>query len=223
VSGWIQLDSLTAEPFMAFVDTLSRNVPRARRMAIVTNAVGGRFHVEPVRKLGADAAMLARVAGEVARRASSAGYRGLVLDLEALTAADLSLTQTVIRSLADSAHGRGLTPIAVAIPAVDTAAYPARAFIPSADQVLVMLYDQHWSTSSPGPIASPEWVRNALGLRFRSMVIGGPLLEAGRRDRQPLSASAKRCAMLQLPASHFNGIALLKHSPRVALVHGRFG
>src|ERR671936_331668 len=24
VSGWIQLDSLTAEPFMAFVDTLSR-------------------------------------------------------------------------------------------------------------------------------------------------------------------------------------------------------
>jgi spore germination protein YaaH len=28
-----------------------------------------------------------------------------------------------------------------------------------------MLYDQHWSTSTPGSIASPAWVHNSLALR----------------------------------------------------------
>jgi spore germination protein YaaH len=55
--------------------------------------------------------------------------------------------------------------VIVAIPASDTVAYPARLFDGSADLLLVKLYDQHWSTSPPGTIASPEWVRRTLGMR----------------------------------------------------------
>jgi len=166
ISGWIQLDSLTGQPFAEFRDTLARNRPAGMRlMAMVTNAVGGRFHADAARRLASDPAALARASGEIARRASAGSYRGLVIDLEGFTAADRDLTTLLVRSIADSARGRGVTPIAVAVPAVDTAAFPARNFVPAADYVLVMLYDQHWTTSAPGPLAAPDWVRAATALR----------------------------------------------------------
>src|SRR5690348_6248318 len=89
VSGWVQLDSLTGAPFAEFRDTLARARPSGMRlMGIVTNAVGGRFHADGVRRLGADPAALAVAAGDVARRLTSSGYRGVVIDLEGFAAAD---------------------------------------------------------------------------------------------------------------------------------------
>jgi spore germination protein YaaH len=166
ISGWIQLDSLTGQPFAEFRDTLARNRPEGMRlMAMVTNAVAGRFHADAVRRLVADQPSLARAAGEIARRASVANYRGLVIDLEGFVAADRDVTALAVRAIADSARGRGVKPIAVAVPAVDTAAFPGRSFVPAADYLLVMLYDQHWTTSAPGPLAAPDWVRAATALR----------------------------------------------------------
>ena len=53
-------------------------------------------------------------------------YAGLVLDFEAArTPEDLSALLHVVKAVTDSAHARGVTNIAVAIPATDTAAYPA--------------------------------------------------------------------------------------------------
>jgi spore germination protein YaaH len=166
VSGWIQLDSLTGEPFAEFRDTLARNTPPGMRlMAIVTNAVGGRFHPDAVRRLAADPAALSQAAGTIARRLTAGHYRGLVIDLEGFLPADRDVVSMVARAFADSARRRGVTPIAVAVPAVDTAAFPGRSFVPAADYILVMLYDQHWTTSAPGPLAAPDWVRAATALR----------------------------------------------------------
>jgi len=166
ISGWIQLDSLTGQPFAEFRDTLARNRPAGMRlMAMVTNAVGGRFHADAVRRLAADQPSLARAAGEIARRAAAGNYRGLVIDLEGFVATDRDVTALAVRAIADSARARGVTPIAVAVPAVDTATFPGRSFVPAADYLLVMLYDQHWTTSAPGPLAAPDWVRAATALR----------------------------------------------------------
>ena len=164
VSGLIQLDTITGQPFVGFRDSLSRALPSGvQPMAMVANAAGGRFHPDAVRRLASDAAALGRAAGEVARLGN--GYHGLVIDLEGLAPADLPTTRAVVRAIADSARAHGVTPIAVAIPALDTAAFPAGSFLPAADYVLVMLYDEHWSTSPPGPIASPVWLRRALARR----------------------------------------------------------
>lgn len=166
ISGWIQLDSVTGEPYTEFRDTLARAATNGTRlMAIVTNAVAGHFHPDVVRALAADRNALARAAGDLARRLTSARYRGMVLDLEALGPADRDVTQLVARAFIDSVRAHGVSPIAVAVPATDTASFPGRAFVPLADYLLVMLYDQHWSTSTPGSIASPAWVRNSLALR----------------------------------------------------------
>src|SRR5439155_3815707 len=77
-SRWIQLDRLTGQPFAEFRDTLARATPTGMQlMAIVTNAVGGRFHPNAVRQLAADRTALATAAGEVARRVAAAHYRGM--------------------------------------------------------------------------------------------------------------------------------------------------
>jgi spore germination protein YaaH len=97
--------------------------------------------------------------------ASRGGYRGLVLDLEAMTPNDLDVLLTVTRAFADSARAHGVSPIGLAIPATDTATYPARPLLRALDFLVVMLYDQHWLTSSPGPIAAPDWASRQLGMR----------------------------------------------------------
>jgi spore germination protein YaaH len=93
-------------------------------------------------------------------------YAGLVLDFEGLERSDLPALQRVVKAIADSAHARGVSPIVVAVPATDTTAYPGRPIATVADLVMPMLYDQHWSTSGPGPISDPDWVRSTLAARI---------------------------------------------------------
>lgn len=168
VTGWIGLDSTTALPIIPslFPDTmrLSRGTPR--RMAIVTSWHGTRFHPSTVRKLASDQARLARAASIIAAHAASMRYAGLVLDLEALERSDLPSLLRVVKAMTDSAHAHGISTVVVAIPAADTVAYPGRPLTRVADFVMPMLYDQHWSTSGPGPIAEPDWVRNTLAMRI---------------------------------------------------------
>jgi len=165
VSGWIALDTLTGQPVAA---PTGGGAPRAsgpQSMAIVTTFVGSRFHPEVIRALANDDAALARAAHAIAEQAAAGGYRGLVLDFEGHTARDRNVLAKVVRAIGDSARARDLGPVAVAVPAADTSGYPARALLPGADLVLVMLYDEHWTGSPPGPIASPDWARRQLGVR----------------------------------------------------------
>lgn len=167
VSGWIGLDSISGRPLLPspYADTIR---PRGTaRMAIVTSWHGERFHQEPVRALSRNPRALGQTAGTIARHARAMGYTGLVLDFETLEAADLDAQLRVMKSIADSARAYGVTMIAAAVPALDTSAYPARPLLGVADVIVLMLYDQHWLGSAPGPLSAPDWVREALALRIK--------------------------------------------------------
>lgn len=164
VTGWIALDSVTGEPLLpsAYADTMRLAAGTLRRFALVTSWHGQGFHAASIRALGADAGRRAQVAGRIAGYAQSMRYTGLVLDFETLTSGDVGAQLSVIRAITDSAKARGVTTIAVAIPAEPDEAYPTRELIRVADVVLVMLYDQHWPGSEAGPISAPEWVARNL-------------------------------------------------------------
>lgn len=166
VTGWITLDSLSGQPALLYPDPLPGS-SRPRRMALVTSWHRDRFHPRTIVALGADRARLAGAAGATARMAKAGGYRGLVLDFEGQADADLPVLLEVARAFADSARARGVGPVAMAIPATDTSAYPARPLLDVVDALVVMLYDQHWSGSTPGPIADPAWARTWLAVRAR--------------------------------------------------------
>jgi spore germination protein YaaH len=168
VTGWIALDSTSAQPIIPtlFPDTIRLTHSGLRRMAIVTSWHGDRFHPSSIRALASDDAQRARAASAIARHAANMHYAGLVLDFEDLGARDLPALLRVVKSITDSAHAHGVSTVAVAIPATDTTAYPAKPIVGVADFVMPMLYDQHWSTSGPGPISSPDWVRVSLARRI---------------------------------------------------------
>lgn len=166
VSGFITLDSATFRPISLFTDTLaSRNAGNHRYMALLTAYEGNRFHPETIRVLAENSVERARTAGAVGLAAGNGGYRGLILDFEGLNPADLDGLILVAREIADSARAHGVSPVAMAIPATDTVGYPARPLLGAVDVLVVMLYDQHWLTSPPGPIAAPNWAARALGMR----------------------------------------------------------
>jgi spore germination protein YaaH len=164
-------------------------------MAIVTSWHGERFHRTSILSLARKPEDLGRAAGTIARHAQAMRYSGLVLDFETLEPGDLEAQLTVMRAIADSARSRGVRIIATAIPATDTIAYPARRLLAVADFIIPMLYDEHWSTSKPGPVASPAWVRRVLAARVREagasrVVAGFPTYGYRWIDGKPTEALA---------------------------------
>jgi hypothetical protein len=55
--------------------------------------------------------------------------------------------------------------------------YDYEKIMPMVDRILIMAYDEHWSTSKPGPVASLSWCRNVA--RYSLNVIGKEKLIMG--------------------------------------------
>ena len=125
ISGWLRLDTLTAMPVAVYPDTIK--VPRGpRRFALITTYQRDRFHCETITRLAGDPVLRARAAGAVAAWAKDHGYQGLVLDFESLTPADTTALAVVVKAFVDSAHGRHVRPVSVAVVPTDTLVYAGR-------------------------------------------------------------------------------------------------
>lgn len=201
ISGWMQLDSLTGQPAFVYRD----NSRAMKRFALVTSWHGQRFHADMVRRVADTPAALSLTASRVAHLLADSHYAGAVLDLEGQSRNDVPRTIRVVRAIVDSAHHAGVPLVALAIPAADTAAYPTVAVAAAADLLVVMLYDEHWSTSAPGPIATPMWVRRTLARRVAEvgashLVAALPLygyLWRANQPGQPISFNDGRQAAAQ--------------------------
>jgi peptidoglycan-N-acetylglucosamine deacetylase len=166
ISGWIALDTTSFVPVQLYADAIAKDSARgAMTMALITSYNGSRFHPEVIRGLGGNAEATAITAGAIAALVDSGGYRGVIMDFESMTPRDLDPLLAFTRAVADSVRAHGVATVVIAVPAGDTAAYPAALLLESADLIMPVLYDQHWSGSPPGPIASPEWVMRNLGTR----------------------------------------------------------
>lgn len=163
VSGWIALDSAGGAPTALFADTVVASpTRRGPRFALVTSYLGDRFHPEAVRILAADPVRRARAADVVESLVRAGAYEGVVLDFEALEARDTLDLALVAGALAAASRRGGAREVALAVPALDTLAFAPRHLLPRVDRLLVMLYDQHWMGSEPGPVAARDWARAAL-------------------------------------------------------------
>ena len=84
---------------------------------------------------------------------------GVVVDFESLPKTSEPDFERFIHDLGSALHARGLK-LMVALPAADFS-YDYKYFAAQADAIILMNYDFHWPTSSPGPIAPQDWfVRN---------------------------------------------------------------
>ena len=163
VSGWISLDSAGGTPVALFEDPpRSTEERRGNRFALITSYRVDKFHPEAVRALARDVTARRRAADAIETMVRAGAYAGVVLDLEALETGDTTALAVVAGSLSAAARRGGAREVAIAVPALDTIAYAPRVLLPHVDRLLVMLYDQHWLGSEPGPVAARDWARAAL-------------------------------------------------------------
>lgn len=90
----------------------------------------------------------------------SQDYDGVQIDWEVVMKDDDKNFWNFLKMLKKRLHGKMLT---VAIPArtrtLEKDAYNYAELSKIADKIIVMAYDEHWSTSEPGPIASLAWCK----------------------------------------------------------------
>jgi cellulose synthase/poly-beta-1,6-N-acetylglucosamine synthase-like glycosyltransferase/peptidoglycan/xylan/chitin deacetylase (PgdA/CDA1 family)/spore germination protein YaaH len=94
---------------------------------------------------------------------STYGFAGLSLDFESIPPSAQGNFLVFLREAAGALHAAGKT-LSVNVPAND-ADFNYKAIAALADQVIVMAYDEHWSTGKPGPIAGMPWFTSVLRRR----------------------------------------------------------
>ena len=99
--------------------------------------------------------------------AKTHGYDGISIDFENIPDGKQALLTTFIEQLVPLAHAAGLQ-VTVNVPADDTGfEYSKLANV--SDAVIVMAYDEHWSSGQPGPIASQNWFLNVIEQRVKDI------------------------------------------------------
>ncbi|MBR4463719.1 MAG: glycoside hydrolase [Treponema sp.] len=87
-------------------------------------------------------------------------YDGLQLDWEYIPAKDNKNFHNFLRDLKKRLGSKSLSvAVKARIRTISDDVYDYKTIGSIADKVIIMSYDEHWSTSKPGPIASNEWVR----------------------------------------------------------------
>ena len=92
---------------------------------------------------------------------AAADFDGLCIDMEYIPARDRENFLTFLRDMKKLIGGKIFS---VCVPArtrtVSDDIFPYKTIGEIADRVIIMAYDEHWSTSSPGPVASYAWCAN---------------------------------------------------------------
>lgn len=88
-------------------------------------------------------------------------FDGLCIDMELVPARDSEIFLSFVQELKENLPDKM---ISVCVPArvrrLQSEVYPYDELGKMADRVFIMAYDEHWSGSKPGPVASLEWCKN---------------------------------------------------------------
>ena len=167
VGEWAFLDSSGTSVNWNLGDTKRKDVlglvgtlPAAERphlFAMLTNVdpVSHAFDTRRARTLLTSAVNRSRVIADLVAGVKRYGLKGITVDIEGVDAASREGLGLFVRDLATALHGvAGVTMQTVASDASDE---ELRAAGRNADYVIDMLYDEHYPTGLPGPVASQSW------------------------------------------------------------------
>jgi spore germination protein YaaH len=95
-------------------------------------------------------------------------YDGLNIDLENVPLQDADNFLSLLRQLKETLGAKMLS---VCVPArtTESKTYNYKNISSIADRVFVMAYDEHWSGSSPGPVASMRWCQNVASYALKTI------------------------------------------------------
>jgi peptidoglycan-N-acetylglucosamine deacetylase len=103
----------------------------------------------------ASAPARARLSRELEQYADAQHQPGIVVDFESLPETSQKDFQSFIHDLGSDLHAKNMK-LMVALPAADWS-YDYKYFAAQTDEIILMNYDFHWTSSDPGPIAPQDW------------------------------------------------------------------
>lgn len=143
------------------------------RPAIVTSYQGNRYHPETIRALSNDSSVMATAATSIVR---AGRISRLILDFQGGTTGDIQGLVNAVRAIRDADARIGTRSVAIVVPWGDTAAYPTIPLSRAANMLVIRLHGEHRPGTAPGPLATPDYIARAIGMRAR--LIGASRLGA---------------------------------------------
>ncbi len=136
-------------------------------VALVNNWNGKEWESEKLSRMLADPAARKRAIEQMIAYVEGRHFAGISIDFESIAPKAQPDFQRFVAELYDVVKPRGLS-LSVNVPANDPA-FNYRKLARSADYIILMVYDEHWSTGAPGPIASLNWFADVLHRRQRDV------------------------------------------------------
>lgn len=168
---WIRLqdgpDPLLRNIDPRVLDLVGRQHPQTRILPLVQNYRGGVWDADLLRRSIMDKPARDRLITALTDFVVRNRFSGVCIDFENVPGAARERLLHFMQELhtAFRTHGR----IVVQAVPFDDPAWNYVAYAASADYLLLMAYDQHWSTSEPGSIAGQDWFERILEKRMRSL------------------------------------------------------
>lgn len=144
---------------------------------------GNRLNMENTHALLSSQEKTSAVIAKIKNQALKLGLRGINLDFENVAPGDRAAFTAFVASLAGQLHANGLVLSVDVSPDLGTdwtEAFDYAALGKSADYMVLMGYDEHWSGGSSGSVASLPWVQKGLDTLLKKVpaskvILGLPL------------------------------------------------
>lgn len=134
-------------------------------------------------------------------------YDGIQIDFESIYNDDMRNFRSFLKDLKKRMPRKTLSVAVLPRRAKSTDAYDYASIARIADRIIIMAYDQHYSTSKPGPVASKSWAREVAMYAISSiprpkLIMGLPLY--GRAWQEKRFDTALRFSHMENIISNFN-------------------
>lgn len=133
-----------------------------RHALIVTNWTPAGYRPDVLRAIMAQSEGRHRFAGQAAALARRDGYQGMLLDFRLLGPRDVDALVELVAATGNSARSSGVSPVGIAVPIADTAAYPGRHLGAATDFLALRM---ELEPASPGPTMPRDRMSRMIGAR----------------------------------------------------------
>lgn len=141
------------------VDQLAKQ-HKVKIMPLLNNVYKGKWDTKVLHNWIGTEKKRSQLIQELLQRIQKNGYQGINIDFEGVEPKDKNNLTLFIKELSQVFDKHNLE-VTQDVPASD-ASFDYQSLAKYADQLYIMMYDEHFATGKPGPIASSGWVQDTL-------------------------------------------------------------
>ena len=172
VPEWVRLSDDANNPLVLdidqkAIDLIHQEKPLMPILPLVQNYKNEQWNSEIVAKAVATEESRQKLINALLTMIDQNSFGGITLDLEEVPPASQKNLFTFVEEIHTEFQKRGLI-VAQAVP-FDNPDWNYKQYANSTDYLMLMAYDQHWSTGDPGPVAGQDWFDSILKKRMAEL------------------------------------------------------